>query len=73
MCSFSFGLEVASSLDPPGKVVRTHAVAVSEPPTVLRLSVVIDEWQIAGTPKESHFFSMEVGARGKNKGMAPVN
>ena len=61
-------LEAASSSDPPGEVVRTHVVAVREPPTVPSLSAVIDEWEIAGTPEESQFFSTEVGARGKTRG-----
>ena len=61
-------LEAASSSGSPGEVVRTHVVAVSEPPSVPVLSAMIDEWQIAGTPKESQFFSTEVSARGKTRG-----
>lgn len=52
-------LEGASSPDPPTEVVRTHVVAASEPPKVPGLSEMIDEWQIAGTPEETQFFSTE--------------
>ena len=61
-------LEAASSSDPPGEVVTTHVVAVSEPPIVPGLSAMIDEWQIAGTPEESQFFATEVGTGGKKQG-----
>ena len=56
-------LEGASTLGPPSEVVRTHVVAAGEPPTIPGLSEMIDEWQIAGMPEESQFFSTEVGAQ----------
>ena len=66
-------LEGASASSIPSEGVRTHVLAVSDPPTVPGLSKMIDEWQIAGTPEESQFFSTEVSARGRQRSSLFVN
>ena len=41
---FFLALEAASNSDPPGEVVGTHVVAVSEPLSVPGLSATIYKW-----------------------------